>query len=209
MLNELKRALVILGVLSALTGIAYPALVTGVAQAFFPAQANGSLIERDGKYVGSRLIGQYFVDQRHFSGRPSATAPMPFNAASSSGSNLGPLNPALEQTVIARIEALRESDRAQTAPLPVDLVTSSASGLDPQISVAGALWQVPRVARARHLPEQTVRELVLARTEGRQWAIFGEPRVNVLLLNLALDEVAAETASRPPGGRDRGPGDDG
>lgn len=209
MLNELKRALVILGALSALTGIAYPALVTGVAQAFFPAQANGSLIERDGKYVGSRLIGQHFADQRHFSGRPSATAPMPFNAASSGGSNLGPLNPALEQTVIARIEALRESNRAQAAPLPVDLVTSSASGLDPHISVAGALWQAPRVARARNLSEQTVRELIFARAEDRQWTVLGEPRVNVLLLNLALDEVAADTVSRARGGAVLVPGDGG
>lgn len=209
MLNEVKSALVILGILSALTGIAYPALVTGVAQAFFPAQANGSLIERDGRHVGSRLIGQNFAGPRYFHGRPSATAPMPFNAASSGGSNLGPLNPALEQTVRARIEALRASDRAQTVPLPVDLVTSSASGLDPHISVAGALWQAPRVARARNLPEETVRELVFALREGRQWAILGEPRVNVLLLNLALDEAAAAAASRLPGGRDLVPGDGG
>lgn len=188
MLKELRPALVVFGLLTALTGAAYPALITGIAQAVFPDQANGSLVVEGGKAVGSRLIGQAFSDPGHFWGRPSATAPMPFNAASSGASNQGPLNPALEEAVKGRIEALKASDPTQTAPIPVDLVTASGSGLDPHISVAAAQWQAPRVARARNLPETQVRELISANTEGRQFGVLGEPRVNVLQLNLALDK---------------------
>ncbi len=191
MLKELKPALVIFGLLTALTGAAYPALITGIAQAVFPGQANGSLIVQDGKAVGSRLVGQAFSDPGHFWGRPSATAPMSFNAASSGGSNQGPLNPALEDAVKGRIEALKASDPSQTAPIPVDLVTASGSGLDPHISVAAAQWQAPRVARLRNLSEAQVRELIAASTAGRQLGVLGEPRVNVLELNLALDKLAS------------------
>ncbi len=190
MLKELKPALILFVLLSVVTGLLYPGLVTGIAQAVFPAEANGSLIVSDGKVVGSRLIGQNFADPRHFWGRPSATAPMPYNAASSGGSNQGPLNPALEEAVKARIEALKASDPGQTAPIPVDLVTASASGLDPHISVAAARWQAPRIARQRGLPEAAVHLLIGHHTEGRQWGILGEPRVNVLALNLALDREA-------------------
>lgn len=191
MLKELKPAIVIFSLLTVLTGAAYPALITGIAQTVFPVQANGSLIERDGKRVGSQLIGQAFSDPGHFWGRPSATAPMPFNAASSGGANQGPLNPALEEAVKGRIEALKASDPSQTAPIPVDLVTTSGSGLDPHISVAAAQWQAPRIARTRNLPETQVRELIAGNTEGRQLGVLGEPRVNVLQLNLALDQLAS------------------
>lgn len=191
MLKELKPALIVFGLMTALTGAAYPALITGIAQTVFPDQANGSLIAQDGKTVGSRLIGQTFSDPEHFWGRPSATAPMSFNAASSGGSNLGPLNPALEEAVKGRIEALKASDPTQVAAIPVDLVTASGSGLDPHISVAAAQWQAPRVARTRHLPEAQVRELILGHTEGRQLGVLGEPRVNVLELNLALDTLVS------------------
>lgn len=186
MLKELKSALVLLATLSILTGLAYPAVVTGLAQTIFPEQANGSLIREGGAVRGSRLVGQSFAAPGHFRGRPSATAPMPFNGAASGGANQGPLNPALEQAVKERIAALGASDPGNAAPIPVDLVTASASGLDPHISVAAALWQAPRVARSRRLPETRVRELVAAHTEGRQLGFLGEPRVNVLTLNLAL-----------------------
>ncbi len=186
MLKDLKSALALLVSLSILTGLAYPAAVTGIAQAIFPVQANGSLI-REGKAVrGSRLIGQPFAEPGYFWGRPSATAPMPFNGAASGGSNQGPLNPVLDAAVKKRIATLRASDPDNAAPIPVDLVTTSASGLDPHISIAAALWQVPRVARARALPAARLRELVAAHTEGRQLGFLGEPRVNVLTLNLAL-----------------------
>ena len=191
MLKELRPALVVFGLLTALTGAAYPALITGIAQAVFPDQANGSLIVQDGKAVGSRLIGQTFSDPGHFWGRPSATAPMSFNAAASSGSNQGPLNPALEEAVKGRIEALKASDPSQTAVIPVDLVTASGSGLDPHISVAAAQWQAPRVARSRNLSDAQVGELIARHTDGRQLAVLGEPRVNVLELNLALDNLAS------------------
>lgn len=189
MLKELKPAVVVFGLLTVLTGAVYPALITGIAQVAFPDQSNGSLIVQDGKTVGSRLIGQIFSDPGHFWVRPSVTAPMSFNAASSGGSNLGPLNPALEEAVKGRIEALKASDPTQTAPIPVDLVTASGSGLDPHISVAAAQWQAPRIARLRDLPEAKVRELIASHTEGRQLGILGEPRVNVLELNLGLDKL--------------------
>lgn len=175
--------------LSAVTGLAYPLAVTGIARALFPEQAAGSLIRKDGQLVGSALIGQPFSDPKHFWGRPSATAPRPYNAAASSGSNLGPLNPALIEAVEARLEALRAADPGNRQPVPVELVSASASGLDPHISPAAALWQVPRVARVRGLPEAQVRSLVESHVAGRQWGLLGEPRVNVLQLNLALDAL--------------------
>lgn len=189
MKSLLRPALSVFVLLSAVTGLAYPLAVTGIAGAVFPEQAAGSLIFKDGKPVGSRLIGQPFSDPGHFWGRPSATAPQPYNAAASSGSNQGPLNPALEDAVKGRIAALRAADPGNGASIPADLVTASGSGLDPHISPAAALWQLGRVARARGLPEAPLRALVDAHTEGRQWGFLGEPRVNVLTLNLALDAL--------------------
>lgn len=189
MKSMLRPALSLFVLLSALTGIAYPLAVTGVARVAFPDQAAGSLILQDGKPIGSHLIGQNFSDPAHFWGRPSATAPQPYNAGASSGSNLGPLNPALAEAVKARIAALRAADPANHAPIPADLVTASASGLDPHISPAAAAWQAGRVARARGLPETEIVQLINAHTEGRQWGVFGEARVNVLELNLALDAL--------------------
>ena len=187
MLKELKPAFVMLLALTALSGIAYPLLVTGIAQGLFPDAANGSLIEQSGRLAGSALIGQPFSDPKYFWGRPSATSPTPYNAAASSGSNQGPLNPALEEAVKARIAALKTADPSQTAPIPVDLVTASASGLDPHISPAAAEWQAPRIARLRGLSFDSVRGLVAQHTQGRQFGVLGEARVNVLRLNLALD----------------------
>lgn len=187
MFKQLRPAVVSFLLLTLITGLAYPLLVTGVAQVVFPDQANGSLIMKDGKPVGSELIGQAFSDPRYFWGRPSATGPMPYNAAASSGSNLGPTNPALMDAVKGRVQALKEADPGNTAPVPVDLVTASASGLDPHISPAGAEYQVQRVARLRGLAPDAVRALVAQHTEDRQFGILGEPRVNVLKLNLALD----------------------
>jgi K+-transporting ATPase ATPase C chain len=189
MLNELKPALLMLALLTVLTGGVYPLLVTGIAQGLFPHQANGSLIEQNGKVVGSELIGQPFSDPKYFWGRPSATGPVPYNAGASSGSNLGPLDPALEVAVKARIAALKASDPANTAPIPVDLVTASGSGLDPHISPAAAHWQAPRIARILGLSEAEVSKLIDAHTEGRQLGLLGEPRVNVLALNMALDRL--------------------
>jgi potassium-transporting ATPase KdpC subunit len=186
-MDQLKSAIVVLAVLTLVTGVAYPLLMTGIAQALFPAQANGSLILRNGKPVGSALIGQPFDDPGYFWGRLSATAPFAYNAGASSGSNYGPLNPALHTAAKARIDALREADPDNTSSIPVDLVTASGSGLDPHISPAAALYQVSRVARARKLDEGRVRQLVESRIEGRQLGVLGEPRVNVLRLNLALD----------------------
>jgi K+-transporting ATPase ATPase C chain len=186
--------LVSFALLTLITGVFYPLFVTGVAQVLFPHQANGSILLRDGRAVGSELIGQSFDDPRYFWGRLSATGAFPYHAfnaetlTASSGSNYGPLNPALMEAAQARIEALRAADPENAAPIPVDLVTASGSGLDPHISPAAALYQVPRVARARGLGESTVRALVNEHTEGRQFGFLGEPRVNVLLLNLALDE---------------------
>ncbi len=188
MIKELKPASVMLILMTVLTGGLYPALITGLAQYLFPHEASGSLLHTNGQVVGSALIGQTFSGPPYFWGRLSATSPMTYNAASSGGSNLGPLNPALEEAVKARIAALKESDPAQQQPIPVDLVTSSGSGLDPHISPAAALWQVPRVARERGLSEQAVRDLVSQHTAGRWLGILGEAGVNVLTLNLALDQ---------------------
>ncbi len=182
----LRPAVVIFAALTGLTGIVYPLVVTGAAQAAFAPQAAGSLILRDGKVVGSVLIGQNFSHPGNFWGRPSATAPMPYNAAASGGSNLGPLNPALTDAVKARVQALRAADPGNSAPVPVDLVTTSASGLDPHISPAAALYQVARIARVRGLPVQRVESLVQQHTQGPLWRVPGEARVNVLDLNLAL-----------------------
>jgi len=186
-MKQLRPAFAMLVVMTALTGVAYPLVVTGIAQVLFPAQANGSLLVNDGRLVGSALIGQPFDDPRYFWSRLSATSPAAYNGASSSGSNYGPLNDALTDAVHARIDALRAADPGNTRPIPVDLVTSSASGLDPHISPAAASYQVARVARARGLPEATVEALVAQHTSGRQLGILGEPVVNVLALNLALD----------------------
>jgi len=186
-MTHLRPALILLAVLTVVTGVIYPVIVTVIAQVVFPYQANGSLIVKDGKVVGSALIGQPFDDPKYFWGRPSATSPFPYNAASSSGSNLSPTNPALVKSVQERVDALRAADPGNTAPVPVDLVTASGSGLDPHISPAAALYQVSRVAKARKLDPAVVRELVERNTEGRQLGFLGEPRVNVLALNLALD----------------------
>ena len=185
----LRPALTLFLGLSLVTGLAYPLLVTGLAQTLFPAAANGSLIVEEGKPVGSALIGQAFSDPGHFWSRPSATGPMPYNAANSAGSNLAPTAPALVDAVKGRIAALRAADPGNTAPVPVDLVTASASGLDPHISRAAADYQVARVARVRGLPVERVRALVDAATEGRMLGFVGEPRVNVLKLNLAVDHA--------------------
>jgi K+-transporting ATPase ATPase C chain len=185
--NVIRPALVCFALLSALTGIAYPLLVTGIGQIAFPKQAAGSLIERDGKPVGSSLIGQNFSDPKYFWGRPSATSPQPYNASNSGGSNQGPLNPALADAVKGRIEALRAADPGNTKPVPVDLVTASGSGLDPHLSVAGVQFQAARVAKARQLPLAQVQGLIGQFTEGQAFGFLGEPRVNVLRLNLALD----------------------
>jgi K+-transporting ATPase ATPase C chain len=184
-----RPALSIFVVLTLITGGLYPLLVTLVGRAAFPAQAAGSLISRDDKIIGSQLIGQNFSEPKYFWGRLSATAPQPYNAAASSGSNLGPLNPALIDNVQARIAALRTIDPANTALVPVDLVTASGSGLDPEISPAAAQYQLARVARARGVDGATVAALIRQNTAGRQLGIFGEPRVNVLALNLALDTL--------------------
>jgi len=182
--TQLRPALTLFALLTIITGVIYPLAVTGVAQLVFPHQANGSLIVIDGKTYGSELIGQQFDGPKYFWGRPSAAG---YNAAASSGSNYGPLNPALQESIHARIDALKSADPQNTLPIPVDLVTASGSGLDPHISVAAALYQVHRVAQARSLTESQVQTLVEQYTEGRQFGILGESRVNVLLLNLALD----------------------
>jgi K+-transporting ATPase ATPase C chain len=189
MLRQLKIAVIFLVIFSVITGIIYPLFVTGVAQAFFHRQANGSLITDNGTNVGSQLIGQPFSDPKYFWGRLSATAPLPYNAEASSGSNYGPSNPALIDAVQARIDALKAVDPGNNAPIPVDLVTASGSGLDPDISVAAADYQVARVARYRGLSEMQVAALVSKYTQGRQLGFLGEPRVNVLKLNLALDAL--------------------
>jgi K+-transporting ATPase ATPase C chain len=185
----LRPLLVLFVLLTVLTGLVYPLVVTGIGKAVFPNQASGSLVMRDGKAVGSLLIGQSFQEPKYFWGRISATSPMPNNGTASGGSNLGPTNPALIDAVRGRIEALKAADPDNSLPIPVDLVTASASGLDPHVSPAAALYQVWRVARARHMDAEKVRELVLSHVEAPQWGIFGEARVNVLLLNLDLDRA--------------------
>ena len=192
MFSQFRPALVMLILMTVILGAIYPAAVTGIAQVIFPSQANGSLIERDGKAVGSALIGQPFGDAKYFWPRPSATSPYPNNASASSGSNQGPLNPALTDAVEGRIKALREADPENKAPVPVDLVTASGSGLDPHISPAAAEYQVARVAKARSLDSAKVKALVAEYTEARQLGFLGEPRINVLRLNLALDAAAAK-----------------
>jgi K+-transporting ATPase ATPase C chain len=187
MRSQIRPALMLLLIFTVLTGLLYPLSVTGLARLFFPRQANGSLILRRGQAIGSTLIGQQFDDPMYFWGRPSATSPYPYNAAASSASNLGPTNSALLGEVKARISALKAADPGNTLPIPVDLVTSSASGLDPDISIAAALYQLPRVARLRGLNEASLRSLVNQYTHGRTLGFLGEPRVNLLELNLALD----------------------
>ncbi len=190
-MKELRTAILMLALLTVLTGVVYPLAVTGIAQVAFPAQANGSLVLKDGKPVGSLLIGQPFDDPRYFWSRLSATSPSPYNGASSSGSNYGPLSDGLHDAVQGRVTALRDADPTQTGPIPVDLVTASGSGLDPHVSPAAAYYQVARVAKVRGLDEGRVRALVADHVEGRQLGFLGEPRVNVLQLNLALDELHA------------------
>lgn len=189
MTKLLRPAVSLFVLLSAVTGIAYPLAVTGIARLAFPDAAAGSLLQKDGKPLGSRLIGQHFTDPAYFWSRPSATRPQPYNAAASGGSNLGPLNPALSQAVRERIAVLQAADPGNGQPIPADLVTASASGLDPHISPQAAAYQVGRVARWRHLAAAEVAALVAQHTEGRQWGVFGQPRVNVLQLNIALDAL--------------------
>ena len=191
MSSLIRPALVLILIMTAVTGIAYPLVVTGIAQGVFPDQANGSLVLKDGKAVGSRLIGQNFSDPKYFWSRPSATAPQPYNGLASAGSNLGPINPALTDNVKKYINALRVADPSNTAPVPVDLVTASGSGLDPDISLAAAGYQAARVARARGLSQAAVQSLIDAHARGKWLGLLGEPRVNVLELNLALDVLAA------------------
>jgi K+-transporting ATPase ATPase C chain len=189
MASMLRPLLVLFALLTVLTGLVYPLAVTGIGKAVFPNQVSGSLVVRDGKAVGSSLIGQSFQEPKYFWGRISATSPMPNNATASGGSNLGPTNPALIEAVRGRIDALKAADPDNSLPIPVDLVTASASGVDPHVSPAAALYQVGRVARARHLDADKVRQLVMDHVETPQWGIFGEARVNVLLLNLDLDRA--------------------
>jgi K+-transporting ATPase ATPase C chain len=186
---SVRPAVVLFLLLTVLTGFLYPLVVTGVARLLFPARAAGSIVTRDGHAVGSRLIGQSFGDPRYFWSRPSATTPQPYNGTASGGSNLGALNPALLDAVRARVAALRSADPANRAPVPIDLVTSSGSGLDPEISLAAADYQAARVARARGLAPQRLQALIAEHTEGRLIGVIGEPRVNVLELNLALDAL--------------------
>jgi len=189
LLASLRPAVVLFLLLTALTGFIYPLVVTGLAQLLFPQQAAGSLVMRNGRALGSRLIGQSFSAPGYFWGRPSATTPQPYNGTASGGSNLGPLNPALLDAVKPRIAALRAADPGNEAPVPVDLVTASGSGLDPEISVAAADYQAARIARARGLAPERVRALIAQHSEGRLLGVLGEPRVNVLELNLALDAL--------------------
>lgn len=190
MKSLIRPAVSLFVLLTVVTGVVYPLAVTGVAKVAFADQAAGSLIVKDGKAIGSKLIGQHFSDPKYFWGRPSATSPMPYNAANSGGSNQGPLNPALVDAVKGRVEALRAADPGNTAAVPVDLVTTSASGFDPHITVAGAQYQVARVARVRGIGQDVLQILIAQSTEGRLFGLLGEERVNVLELNLALDRAA-------------------
>ena len=190
MLSTFRPAIVLFGALTLVCGVLYPMVVTGIGSAAFPSKAGGSIVERNGKAVGSSLVGQSFSSPQYFWGRPSATGPMPNNAAGSSGANQGPTNPALTDAVKGRADALRAADPANLMVIPVDLVTASASGLDPEISVAAANYQIGRVAKARHISRDTVVELVQANTAPQYFGFFGEARVNVLALNLALDAQA-------------------
>jgi potassium-transporting ATPase KdpC subunit len=185
----IRPAITLFVILTIITGVVYPLAVTATAQLAFPKQANGSLIEKDGKPLGSSLIGQAFSDPKHFWSRPSATAPQPYNGTASGGSNQGPINPALADAVKSRVEALKAADPGNQQPIPVDLVTASGSGLDPDISLAAAYYQAPRVARTRGLQPGAVNELIAAHAHQRWLRVFGEPRVNVLELNLALDAL--------------------
>jgi K+-transporting ATPase ATPase C chain len=185
--EQFKPAILIFLILTVITGIVYPLFITGIAQVFFPSQANGSLIYQNSKPVGSVLIGQAFNDPKYFWGRLSATSPVPFNAAASSGSNLGPFNPVMLDAVKARIKALKDLDPDNKNPMPVDLVTSSASGLDPHISLAAAYYQASRIARLRGLSQNAIKVLIAKHASGRLFGLIGEPVVNVLELNLALD----------------------
>ena len=187
----IRPAISLFVVLTVVTGVVYPLAVTGAAKAAFPRQAGGSLIEQNGKIVGSSLIGQNFSDPKFFWGRPSATSPMAYNGQGSGGSNLGPLNPALIDAIKGRVEALRAADPGNKAPVPVDLVTTSASGLDPEISVAAAEYQVPRIARLRQLSPEVVQGIVARHTQERLFGLLGEPRVNVLDMNLDLQHASA------------------
>src|SRR5580658_74111 len=190
MRSLIRPAVVLLLFFTVLTGFIYPLVITGIAQAAFAHAASGSIVTRDGKPIGSSLIGQNFSDPKYFWGRPSATTPQPYGGTASTGSNLGPLNPALTDGIKGRIQALRAADPGNVEPVPVDLVTASASGLDPEMSVAAALYQAPRVARVRGLDVRAVRDLIAAHSQGRLLGLLGEPRVNVLDLNLALDGLA-------------------
>lgn len=189
MLTTMRNAIMSIIIFTIITGLVYPLIVTGFAQMIFPAQANGSIINMNGNAVGSALLGQQFDDPRYFWGRPSATMPYPYNGAASSGSNLGPNNPVLDKAIQERASALRAADREEPTMIPIDLVTASGSGLDPHISPAAATYQLRRVAKARGIEEAKVRVLVAANTEDRQFGILGEPRVNVLKLNLSLEEL--------------------
>jgi K+-transporting ATPase ATPase C chain len=188
-LKSTRTAIITIALFTLITGVVYPLLVTGVAQVVFPGKANGSLLKQEGRVVGSELIGQQFTDPKYFWSRPSATSPFAYNAAASTGSNYGPLNPALLDGAKKRIQDLRAADSSNTQPIPIDLVTASGSGLDPHISVAAALYQIGRVARIRNMAEAQVRSLTDQNTEGREFGFLGEARVNVLKLNLALDNV--------------------
>lgn len=191
-IQTIRPAILLFIVLTIITGVLYPLATTVIGQWLMPKQVNGSLIEKDGRLIGSSLIGQNFTQAEYLWGRPSATSPYANNAAASSGSNLGPLNPALAIAVKSRVAALKAADPANTLPVPVDLATASASGIDPHISPAAAQYQINRIAKARSLSDDTVRLLIDNNTEARQWGLLGEPRVNVLLVNIALDNVKTD-----------------
>ena len=194
--KSLRTSLISILLFTAITGLMYPLTVTGISQIIFPGRANGSMLVKEGKVVGSELIGQAFTSPKYFWSRPSATSPFAYNAGASSGSNYGPLNPALLEATGKRMKELKALDSLSTNPVPVDLATASGSGLDPHISIAAAVYQVPRVARSRHVSEQQIRSLLDQYTEGRQLGILGEPRVNVLKLNLALDEMNSTSEAK-------------